>query len=459
MSLKNMSLFSSAVLTPQGWRRNVRVVVTDGIITTMTADTQARSLDMVFPVLLPPLCNLHSHAFQRGMAGLAEQRGPYPDSFWTWRDIMYRFALNLSPEQLRAIAAWLYVEMLEAGFSRVGEFHYLHHDKDGRQYSDIGEMSAQITAAAELTGINLTLLPVFYAHSDFGGKAPKDTQRRFINDVDHFACLFERCRDLVSTSPGWRLGIAPHSLRAVCGNELQMLTELCPEGPVHIHIAEQTGEVDACLANYGARPVEWLLDNAHVDHHWCLVHATHITRNEVQQLASSGAVAGLCPITESNLGDGIFPTAGYLAAGGKLGIGSDSNILVSGAEELRTLEYTQRLALRQRNVIAAAEGSCGRHLFETAYVGGAQALADPGLGLSIGASADMVVLRDDIGSLVGDNVMVADAWLDRWIFTGSIKPSDVWVGGQHVVQNGRHVAHDQIAADFVRTVQAVLATN
>lgn len=457
MPLKNKTFFASFALTPQGWFHNVRVELRDGIIMALTADTQARSSDMVVPVLLPGLCNLHSHAFQRGMAGLAERRGLCDDSFWTWRDIMYRFALNLTPDQLRAIAAWLYVEMLEAGFSRVGEFHYLHHDRDGGQYSAIGEMAVQIAAAAELTGINLTLLPVFYAHSDFGGKAPKDAQRRFVNSVDQFSGLYERCQAIIRTNAGWRLGVAPHSLRAVRDDELQIVTELCPDGPVHIHIAEQTGEVDACLAHYGARPVEWLLDNISVSDRWCLVHATHLSVQEVQNFARSGAVAGLCPITESNLGDGVFPAADYIAAGGNFGIGSDSHVLVSASEELRTLEYAQRLILRQRNVIADANGSCGRRLFEAAYIGGAQALADPGLGLVVGAPADMVVLRDDYDVLLGNDAVAADTLLDRWIFTGSVKPSDVWVGGRHVVQNGRHVARDQVAAAFSRTVQAVLA--
>lgn len=287
--------------------------------------------------------NLHSHAFQRAIAGLTELRGSGSDSFWSWRTVMYRFALSMSPDQVAALAAQLYMEMLEAGFGRVGEFHYLHHDRDGKEYSNIPEMAERICAAAEQTGVAMTLLPVFYAHSGFGGLAPSEGQRRFINSVSSFDRLMEGCRGIQSRLPGMQLGIAPHSLRAVTPEELKAILSFAGNAPIHIHITEQTKEVDDCIKWSGARPVEWLLANAPVDQRWCLIHATHLEDGEVTGMARSGSVAGLCPITEANLGDGIFRAEDFLLAGGAFGVGSDSNVLISLSEELRTLEYSQRL--------------------------------------------------------------------------------------------------------------------
>ena len=285
------------------------------------------------------------------MSGLAERRGPGADNFWSWRETMYRFALDMTPDQVEAVAAQAYVEMLEAGFTRVGEFHYLHHAPDGRPYDDVAEMSARIVAAADATRIGLTLLPVFYAHSGFGGAPPGDAQRRFICDLDLYARLVERARGLVRTLDGADLGLAPHSLRAVTPGELEAVGALAPERPLHIHIAEQVAEVDACLAWSGARPVEWLLDHADVGPRWCLIHATHMTPDETRRLAASGAVAGLCPITEANLGDGLFNAPDFVGRGGRFGIGTDSNVQIALADELRLLEYGQRLFHRARNVL------------------------------------------------------------------------------------------------------------
>ncbi|WP_050898552.1 formimidoylglutamate deiminase, partial [Nitrospirillum viridazoti] len=319
--------FQQALL-PEGWADNVRLTVRDGVIVTLERNAAPQAGDERRPVAVPGLPNLHSHAFQRGMAGLAEVRGPAGDSFWTWRDVMYRFVDRLSPDDLHAIAALAYMEMLEGGFTRVGEFHYLHHDRDGGRFTDPAEMSAAIVAAAAETGIALTHLPVFYAHSGFGGAAPGHGQRRFLHDLDGFARLLDAARIKARALPDAVVGVAPHSLRAVTPAELTQVAGLAGAAPVHIHVAEQVKEVEDCVAWGGARPVEWLLANAPVDTRWCLVHATHVTPAEVADMAARGAVVGLCPITEANLGDGIFPAAAYLSAGGRFGVGSDSNVLI-----------------------------------------------------------------------------------------------------------------------------------
>lgn len=347
--------WAARALLPEGWASQVRITLAQGRIVAVQPEAAPGGADLRCEVLLPGLGNLHSHAFQRGMAGLTEVGGRSGDSFWSWRELMYRFVDQLDPDSLQAIAEQAYVEMLESGFTRVGEFHYLHHSPGGTPYAQAGEMSGRIAAAAANTGIGLTLLPVFYAHSDFGGAAPNVAQRRLIHDIDGFARLLDDCRHSLKTLPDAVLGLAPHSLRAVTP---QQLAELMPltDGPIHIHIAEQQREVDACLAWSGQRPVEWLLANAPADTRWCLVHATHVTASEVQAMAQRGAVVGLCPITEANLGDGIFPMQAFAAAGGRFGVGSDSNVLIDAAEELRLLEYGQRLTLQARNVLAPHGG-------------------------------------------------------------------------------------------------------
>ena len=344
-------------LLPEGWRRDVRVAVAGGMVAAVSPDTAPAPTDERHPICMPGVPNLHSHAFQRGMAGLAEVRGATGDSFWTWRQVMYRFLDRLTPDDVLAIAAMAYVEMLETGFTRVGEFHYLHHDADGQPYGERAAMAAAIAEAARETGIALTLLPVFYAHAGFGGAAPEPAQRRFINDLDSYALLREGSARAIADVPDAVLGMAPHSLRAATPQELTQLLALAPTGPVHIHIAEQTAEVDACVAWSGARPVAWLLANTPVDQRWCLVHATHMTPQETSALAASGAVAGLCPITEANLGDGLFPAGEYFAAGGRWGVGSDSNVMIDASEELRWLEYGQRLGVRGRNLLAPSAGA------------------------------------------------------------------------------------------------------
>ncbi|WP_292554079.1 formimidoylglutamate deiminase, partial [Mesorhizobium sp.] len=348
------AIFAEQALLPDGWNNNVRITLAGGRIAAAEPGASPLTGDERHAIVLSGMSNLHSHAFQRGMAGLAELRGPSTDSFWSWREVMYRFALSMTPDQVEAVAAQLYVEMLEAGFSRVGEFHYLHHDRDGKPYGNIAEMAERIAAAAAETGIGLTLLPVFYAHSSFGGAAPNEGQRRFINDVQRFGRLLEKSRESVRSLDQAVVGVAPHSLRAATPEELDAVTAMAPDGPIHIHIAEQTKEVEDCIAWSGARPVEFLLDHAKVDRRWCLIHATHMTEAETVRMARSGAIAGLCPITEANLGDGTFTAPLFVEHGGRFGVGSDSNVLIGLPDELRQLEYSQRLAHRARNVLAVA---------------------------------------------------------------------------------------------------------
>ena len=445
--------FENAYLA-DGWARNVTLDVTEGRIVALTPDTDSSGIAERHAIALPGLPNLHSHAFQRAFAGHTEVRGPTGDSFWTWREAMYRAVDRIDPEDVEAIAAQVYVEMLEAGFTRVGEFHYLHHDRDGRPYADIGELSHRIAAAAGETGIALTLLPVFYAHGGFGAQAPTHGQRRFINDINSFSRLIESARQGLESLSDPVLGLAPHSLRAATAEEIAAILPLA-DGPIHIHVAEQTKEVDDCLSWSGRRPVEYLLDHAPVDHRWCLIHATHMTPAETLAMARSGAVAGLCPITEANLGDGIFPAPDFVAAGGRYGVGSDSNVRIDAAEELRLLEYSQRLALRARNVLAMQEGrSTGETLFASALQGGAQALQGT-TGLAVGAPADIVSLDADHPSIGG---RTGAAILDGFVFAAARPAIDcVWRRGNKLVEGGRHRARESVAARFRATLAKIAA--
>lgn len=436
------TLHIETALLPEGWARDVRIVLDGGVIQSVTPDAPLDRRDERHAIAIPGVSSVHSHAFQRGMAALAEIRGSSTDTFWTWREAMYNFVLALSPEQMEAVARLLYVEMLEAGFTRVGEFHYLHHDCDGAPYANLGEMAERIAAAASATGIGLTLLPCFYAHATFGGAPPHPGQRRFINSTDQFAKLVAASRAAIRHLPGANLGVAPHSLRAVTPDELKAVAAMASGAPIHIHAAEQVKEVEDCVAWGGRRPVEWLLANMPVDKRWCLIHATHMTDAETSGLARSGATAGLCPVTEASLGDGIFPAREFRARGGVFAVGTDSNILVGVTDELRQLEYGQRLKFRERNVLAeGADVSTGRTLFDGALMGGAVALAQGTCGLAAGRSADIVTLDAAHPSLVGRS---GDVVLDGWIFAGGRDAVDcVWVGGIKVVQGGRHHLRDQ----------------
>ena len=449
------SLWFESALLPAGWAERVRVSVdADGLISAVQTGVEPGPGDARYACAVPGLANLHSHAFQRAMAGLTETRGPAADNFWTWREWMYRFLDRLTPDDVRIIAAQAYAEMLESGFTRVGEFHYLHHGPDGAAYDAPAEMAEAIAAAADEAGLGLTLLPVFYAHSTFGGAPPLPGQRRFICDLDAFARLVDASTAISGGLPDGRIGVAPHSLRAVTPQELDAVSALTP-GPIHIHAAEQVKEVEDCVAWSGRRPVEWLLERG-IDARWCLIHATHLTPDETTGLARSGAVAGLCPITEANLGDGVFPAADYLAAGGAFGVGTDSNVVVDAAEELRALEYAQRLTRRARNVLADREGaSTGGVLFRRALAGGAQALADPAAAIAPGHPADLVALDTGHPSLVGRD---GDALLDAWIFGAAARAAHaVWRRGRQVVRDGRHIRSAEIAAAYRVVLKRLLA--
>ena len=449
------TLWFETALLAGGWARNVRVSLAGGRIDSLVAGADPSVDDERGGVALPGLPNLHSHAFQRAMAGLTEARGDSADSFWSWRELMYRFVSRLEPDDVEAIAALAFMEMLETGFTRVGEFHYLHHDLNGRAYANPAEMGERIAAAAAETGIGLTLLPVFYAHAGFGGAAPTDGQRRFVTDPEGYGRLLEASRAALAGVPDAVVGVAPHSLRAVTRSELAAVS--AGAGPVHIHIAEQLREVDDCLAWSGARPVEWLMDNAAVDARWCLVHATHMTADETMRLARSGAVAGLCPITEANLGDGLFPAAAFMDAGGAIGVGSDSNVRIDASEELRLLEYGQRLTARARNVLAGAPGaSTGAVLYRRALAGGGQALGQPtACGLSEGSAADFVVLESAHPDLAGRS---GDAILDAYVFAGGSRMvKEVWRAGCKVVEDGLHRARPRIVARYRQTLERLLS--
>jgi formimidoylglutamate deiminase len=448
-------LWFKHALLPDGWADDVRVEIADGRVVSVQAGAAPGGAERVDGVALPGLGNAHSHAFQRGMAGLAERRGTHHDTFWTWRETMYRFALTMDPEDVEAIAAQLYVEMLEAGFTRVGEFHYLHHDGDGRPYADVAEMASRIAAAAEASGIGLTLLPVFYAHSDFGAAPPLPEQRRFICDIDLYARLWEASHAPLRDLPGSILGHAPHSLRAATPEEIESIIELAPEALIHMHIAEQEKEVRDCLAWSRARPVALLLHQAEVGGRWCLVHATHMDDDEAFRLAGSGATVSLCPVTEANLGDGIFDAPRFVKNRGRTAIGTDSNILIGVADELRQLEYSQRLRDRSRNVMAEDGGSTGRALFEAALAGGAAALGTGSAAIAAGAAADIITLDPEHQALMGKS---GDALLDAWIFAAGNEAIDcVFVRGEKLVSGRRHRRREPIRRRFDRAMARLTA--
>jgi formiminoglutamate deiminase len=457
MAMNN--LWFERALLPEGWARGVRLWLDGGRITRIETGTAAAPGEARHGVALAGMPNLHSHAFQYAMAGLTERRGPSADSFWTWRELMYRFVDRINPQDFEAIAAQAYVQMLEGGFTRVGEFHYLHHAPDGSRYANPAEHIERLAAAAADTGIGLTLLPVFYAHGDFGGQPPVHGQRRFVSSPEEFARLLEAARAVTGRLAGGVTGVAPHSLRAVTPDELAMVAgmaqDMAQNGPVHIHAAEQVAEVQACLAWSGQRPVEWLLNHAAVDHRWCLVHATHMTDAECSGLAASGAVAGLCPLTEANLGDGVFSARDYLAGGGRFGIGTDSNIRLDAAGELRLLEYGQRLVHRARNVLAGDAGrSTGRRLFELAVAGGSQALTGAAVALETGAPADFITLDVTHPALLERE---DDALIDSWVFVAGREAIDeVWRDGRRLVAGGRHVQREGVARRYGACLRRLL---
>lgn len=449
--------FAERALLPSGWASNVRLEVsTAGRLEKIDVNASAEGAERLAGPLLPGMPNLHSHAFQRAMAGLAEVVGNPNDSFWTWRDLMYRLVGLITPEQLQVIARQLYIEMLKAGYTSVAEFHYVHHDNTGTPYADPTELSRQISAAASASGIGLTLLPVLYSHSGFGGQAPNEGQRRFINSTEQYLRLQEQLKPLLAAQPAQHLGLCFHSLRAVTPQQIAEVLGASDKGcPVHIHIAEQQKEVNDCLGWSGRRPVQWLYEHVEVDSRWCLVHATHVEADEVSAMARSGAVAGLCLTTEANLGDGIFPAVDFLAQGGRMGIGSDSHVSLSVVEELRWLEYGQRLRDQRRNrLYRSDQPMVGRTLYDAALAGGAQALGQ-GIGeLAVGKRADWLVLDGQDPYLATSS---GDGILNRWLFAGSDRQvRDVMVNGQWVVRQGRHALEEQSGQAFAAVLRTLL---
>lgn len=448
-------IFAKRALLTEGWAEDVRLTLDEGVITQISPGAAPLPGDTCVDTLLPALANLHSHTFQRAMAGMTEIRMAGRDSFWTWRDLMYRFTAHLTPEQIEAIAALVFLEMQEAGYASVGEFHYIHHQKGGTPYDDLGELSARICAAAASTGIGLTHLPVLYSYGGAGKVPLEPGQLRFGNTVDRFARLVERAQKAVGELPGdCTLGIAPHSLRATSPDDLAKAVSVYPGGPIHIHIAEQPKEVDDIQAWLGARPVAWLLDHAAVDETWCLIHATHMTESEALEMARSGAVAGLCPVTEANLGDGPFNGPAYLSAGGMFGVGSDSNVLISLTEELRTLEYSQRLRDLARNVLVVGEGSVGHTLYTGAAKGGVKALARNAGSIATGRLADLVAIDTSTPALCA---LKPSQILDGLVFAAKdTVVTDLWSAGRHMVKEGRHVSRDEIIENYRVVISTLL---
>jgi formimidoylglutamate deiminase len=447
--------FASHALLPGGWARDVLLRASDaGDILSVSAGATpgaARRLSVV----IPGVPNLHSHAFQRAIAGVTERRSPpgaEDDSFWTWREQMYRLCARFSPEDAEAVAAQLYAEMLEQGFTSVCEFHYLHHDPDGAPYADRAEMAHRHVAAARRAGIGMTLLPCLYAQGGAGGVPPTPGQRRFLNSVEQLLAIHAA----ITPDAQLALGLAPHSLRAVTPAQLRELLAAARPGPIHIHAAEQPREVAETLAAHGARPVEWLLANAPLDARWCIIHATHMTDSESAALARTGAVAGLCPSTEANLGDGVFGLPRWLEAGGALGIGTDSHVGIAPAAELRQLETSQRLATGRRAVATReAAPHPGRLLLEAAVAGGAQASGRRIGAIEAGHRCDLVELDPEHPALIGRE---GDSLLDSWIFAGNGNPvRSVICGGRTVVEAGRHVAATAIAQNFRAAMRRLAA--
>lgn len=448
--------FAQRALLSSGWAKDVLFSVKDGQFYSFAADSAPTAeCHVLSGPVLPTLANVHSHAFQRVMAGAAEVSLNPNDSFWSWRDLMYKIVQKLTPDDAHIIAKQLYIDMLKAGYTQVGEFHYLHHDVGGKHYVQLGEMSNQIIAAADESGMGLTLLPVLYSHSGFGGQTPNTGQARFINSTDSYLALHQACDKALTNHPRHKLGICFHSLRAVTKPQIEtVLSALKKDSPIHIHIAEQQKEVQDSLAFSGQRPVEWLHNEIGLNERWCLVHATHLTDSERQSIATSQAVAGLCPTTEANLGDGVFPGVAFEQESGRWGIGSDSHVSLSIVEELRTYEYGQRLRDQQRNrLYRSDQTSVGDNLYQQALLGGNQA-CDVSLGLSQGNRADFMVLDESHPFIAASE---AKDLLNRWLFaTNENLVKDVFVAGHHTILNFRHRHEDSSRLAFTQVIKKAM---
>ncbi len=447
MTLPPSVIHAKTALLPQGWAQEVRVELAGGRIVSVDAGRPGAGADTVVDCLLPAPVNLHSHAFQRAMAGMTERRGAGQDSFWTWRTLMYRFLDRLAPEDVEAIAAMVMMEMAEAGYAAVAEFHYLHHAPGGGRYADLAEMSGRIAMAAAETGLGLTHLPVLYERGGCDGRALTSGQLRFGNDPEQFARLWEAAGQVLRGLPeDTVLGVAPHSLRAASAEGLRLAEALAPGAPIHIHVAEQVAEVTEVQGATCLRPVEWLLAHHQLSSRWCLIHATQMLPAETEAMARSGAIAGLCPITEANLGDGIFDGVRFRASGGRFGVGSDSNVRISLSEELRMLEYSQRLGLRGRAMLAEEGRSTGRVLLEGACAGGALAGGRASGAIEVGKWGDLMAL-DCSGPDLGESA--EDTILDTFLFAGDDRMvAEVWSAGRHIVTGGRHRSREAIVARY-----------
>lgn len=448
-----MKIHAKRALLGDHWAKNVTITCENGRISAI--ETDPTTADYHVDTLLPALSNLHSHSFQRAMAGMTEFRAAGRESFWTWRDLMYRFLDHLTPDQIEAIAALVFIEMQEAGYASVGEFHYVHHQPGGGTYDALAELSNRIFAAAADTGIGLTHLPVLYTYGGVNQEPLAGGQLRFANDTDRFLQLVDACKTGLADLPDdANIGIAPHSLRATSPDDLARVLVATPSGPVHIHIAEQLKEVSDVESKLGLRPVDWLLKNADVTDRWCLIHATHMTDTETSAMARSGAVAGLCPITESNLGDGAFNGPTFVNNGGAFGVGSDSNVRISLTEELRTLEYSQRLRDMARNVMVVGEGSVGHTLYTGAARGGAQAMGRDAGEIAVGKIADLTAIDSTDASLCA---LRDDQLLDGLCFAAAdTVVTDTWSAGRHMVRQGRHVRRDAVMANYRAAISDLL---
>jgi|TARA_R110002124_G_scaffold51649_6_gene149264 formimidoylglutamate deiminase len=446
------------ILLDTGWAEGMTLEIDpSGYILSIERTMNKETGETITGATIPGMPNLHSHAFQRAMAGLAEKRASPTDSFWSWRKVMYGFLDMLEPEDITAITAQLYKELLRGGYTGVAEFHYLHHSRSGQPYGDKSLMSQAVIEGAKEAGMPITLLPVFYAHAGFGGLPPEPGQQRFINKLDRYQELFCALQCIEKQDPGLTLGIAPHSLRAATKDEIDELLKLSPESPFHIHIAEQQKEIEDCIASYGKRPVEWLYENFNVDDRWCLVHATHITDAEITQIAKSRAVVGLCPLTEANLGDGIFPAKRFISEEGSFGVGSDSNICLNAARELESLEYGQRLLHQERNVLTSKTlPNVGRFLYEKSMSGGARALGQPISGLQVGARADFIVLNLQHPDFYG---RAQENFLDILLFSAAADfKTDVYIAGEKIVKQGQHKREEEITRTYKARMSKLLAS-
>lgn len=441
--------FANRALLPDSWAEQVRFEVQNGVIKNVTTNANSKDCIHLDGPVLPTMPNLHSHAFQRVMAGMAEVSRNPDDSFWSWRELMYRIVRQLTPDDVRVIATKLYIDMLKGGYSQVAEFHYLHHQPNGQPYPQINEMAQQLFEAADIAGIGITMLPVLYSHSNFGGEAPTEGQRRFLNNVDQYLILHSDCSAYSANSPLHKTGICFHSLRAATPEQIKEVMHSLPaKQPIHIHIAEQQKEVQDCLQWSGQRPVEWLAENIGLDKRWCLIHATHLNESEITAVAQSQAVAGLCPTTEANLGDGIFPATDFISQRGCWGIGSDSHVSLSIVEELRTLEYGQRLRDQQRNRLYSCNQNnhIGDTLYQQALLGGNQA-TDTQLDLAAGCRADFMVLDSNHPFVAASK---SEDLLNRWLFaTNENLIRHVYVAGRPVIFDFRHMVEERANAEFV----------